>query len=141
MNLKHLIPMTSPQPVERLRRSARIAPAAIVLGAGMIARSASAQTIDTMTQNATQHGMTAFSYGLNAFCFVVGGFLILMAFLSWYQHQKNPNAAMRPGAMVAAGIVGGIMLAFPFMAGTVTRTVTGQNVTATGAQNQMQFTQ
>ncbi|MBB2156630.1 hypothetical protein HLH33_09965 [Gluconacetobacter diazotrophicus] len=101
---------------------------------------ANAQTIDTLARDTTQHFSSAFAYGLNTICFIGGALLMLGAAVGIYQHQKNPNS-VRPGYLIAGGLIGAVVFAFPYMAGVMTRSVTGQSISATGAQQAMTFTQ
>jgi hypothetical protein len=128
-----------PRPAE-LSASRRTIAALAAPVAAMMADPAYAQTIDTLTQSGTQHFTSAFGYFLNMVCYIGGAIFLIASFIGVYQHQKNPNS-VRPGYLIAGCIVGSFLLAFPYMAGTMTRTVTGTSITATGAQQAMTFTQ
>lgn len=120
-------------PLFALRASAALSMIPLTVAA------AHAQTIDTMTETATQHVATAWGYAINTACYIGGAFLLFFALWGFYSHRKNPGAGANPGVTLVAACVGSLLLAFPTVAGMMTRTATGQNVEATGSQKMMTF--
>lgn len=124
------------RPFPQVRPAAVLATLALT---PLLVSQAHAQAIDTIMQQSTGHALGAWAYFLNAFCWIVGSIMLIMCGMGWYQHQRNPNAGSRPGLMVAAGVLGGVLLAFPFLAKTASFTLFNQGPTVTGEQQQMKF--
>ncbi|MBB2164482.1 hypothetical protein HLH26_08000 [Gluconacetobacter sp. 1b LMG 1731] len=129
--------LDSPRRTPGIRRATALT--ALALSVVVLAPGAHAQAIDDIMQQSTGHALSAWSYLMNAFCWILGSILLIMCGLGWYQHQRNPNAGSRPGMLVAAGVLGGVFLAFPFFAKTASFTIFNSGPTVTGEQQQMRF--
>ncbi|MFT8932334.1 MAG: hypothetical protein ABF976_11825 [Acetobacter syzygii] len=98
-----------------------------------------AQAIDEVTQGTTNKLLNAFSYVLNAFCFIVGGGLLASGVMSIYQKHKNNNAGASTAKILGALAAGTILIGFPFLVKTASFTVWEANTSVTGEQRMMKF--
>ena len=98
-----------------------------------------AQAIDELAEQSTNRFNKAFGYGLNSFCFIVGGTLLAVGVMSLYQKHKNNNAGTSMSKIVSALAVGAILVGFPFLVKTASFSFWGANTSVTGEQRMMMF--
>lgn len=111
----------------------------IVLLAPVMTGIVHAQAIDEVTQSTTNKLLNAFSYVLNAFCFIVGGGLLASGVMSIYQKHKNNNSGTSTAKIVGALAAGTILIGFPFLVKTASFTAWDANTSVTGEQKMMKF--
>ncbi len=128
------IPMT-------LSRRASVAGAAI-LPVLAVARGAFAQNTlgGRMTAASTDLGQGG-GYVLELIGYIAGGFCLLAAAYTFWQHNKNPNGPHKLGYAIASVLMGGAFLSASAIGTYSSQTVSGTGPTNTGTAAQMQFNQ
>ncbi len=120
---------------------------ASVAGAAILPALAFAQA--AFAQNTLGARMTAAStdlgqgggYVLELIGYIAGGFCLLAAAYTFWQHNKNPNGPHKLGYAIASVLMGGAFLSASAIGTYSSQTVSGTGPTNTGTAAQMQFNQ
>ena len=93
-----------------------------------------------MTAASTDLGQGG-GYVLELIGYLLGGFCLLAAAYTFWQHSKNPNGPHKLGYAVSALLMGGAFLSASAIGTYSSQTVSGTGPTNTGTAAQMQFNQ
>lgn len=140
--LARLITLPSRIPATLAFRAGAIGAAVLPLLA--FGSSAFAQATNTlggrMTAASTDLG-TGAGYVLELIGYIVGGFCLLVAAYTFWQHNKNPNGQHKLGYAIASLLAGGAFLSASAIGTYSSQTVSGISPTNNGTAAQMQFNQ